>query len=72
MPPSSAISDSTDQTITFAVGLLSTRGSGGQLFVYEYLWPGRFAAAAHAVQAKNAVSCRSSVRSVIAFGCSPC
>ena len=35
IPPSSAISDSTDQTITFAVGLFSTRGSGGQLFVYE-------------------------------------
>ena len=35
MPPSSAISDSTDQTITLAVGLLSTRGSDGQLFVYE-------------------------------------
>ena len=35
MPPSNAISDSTLQTITFAVGLLSTRGSGGQLFVYE-------------------------------------
>ena len=33
MPPSSAISDSTDQTITLAVGLLSTRGSDGQLFV---------------------------------------
>ena len=33
MPPSSAISDSTHQTITFAVGSLSTRGSGGQLFV---------------------------------------
>ena len=33
MPPSSAISDSTDQTSTLAVGLLSTRGSGGQLFV---------------------------------------
>ena len=28
-----AINESTDQTITFAVGLLSTRGSGGQLFV---------------------------------------
>ena len=35
MPPSRAISDSTDQTITLAVGWLSTRGSGGQLFVYE-------------------------------------
>jgi hypothetical protein len=35
MPPSSAISDSTDHTITLAVGVLSTRGSGGQLFVYE-------------------------------------
>ena len=33
MPPSSAISDSTLQTITLAVGRLSTRGSGGQLFV---------------------------------------
>ena len=33
MPPSSAISDRTDQTSTFAVGVLSTRGSGGQLFV---------------------------------------
>ena len=33
MPPSSAISDSTDQTSTFAVGRLSTRGSGGQLLV---------------------------------------
>jgi hypothetical protein len=28
--------------------------------------------AAHAVQPKNAVSCRNSVRSVIAFGRSPC
>jgi hypothetical protein len=35
MPPSRAISESTDQTITFAVGSFSTRGSGGQLFVYE-------------------------------------
>ena len=35
MPPRSAISERTLQTITFAVGLLSTRGSGGQLFVYE-------------------------------------
>ena len=35
MPPSNAIRDSTDQTITLAVGSLSTRGSGGQLFVYE-------------------------------------
>ena len=35
IPPSRAISDRTDHTITFAVGLLSTRGSGGQLFVYE-------------------------------------
>ena len=33
MPPSSAISDSTDHTITSAVGLLSTRGSEGQLLV---------------------------------------
>jgi len=33
MPPSSAISDSADQTITDAVGPLSTRGSAGQLFV---------------------------------------
>ena len=32
-PTSSAISDSTDHTSTFAVGLLSTRDSGGQLFV---------------------------------------
>ena len=35
MPPSSAISDSTLHTITLAVGRLSTRGSGGQLLVYE-------------------------------------
>ncbi len=35
IPPSSAISERTLQTITFAVGLLSTRGSGGQLLVYE-------------------------------------
>ena len=35
MPPSSAISDSTLQTTTLAVGRLSTRGSGGQLLVYE-------------------------------------
>ena len=34
MPPSSAISDSTDQTITFAVGWFATRGSEGQLLVY--------------------------------------
>ena len=33
IPPSSAIRLSTLQTITFAVGVLSTRGSGGQLFV---------------------------------------
>jgi hypothetical protein len=33
MPPSSAMSESTDQTITFAVGWLSTRGSEGQLLV---------------------------------------
>ena len=33
MPPSSAISDSTDHTITFAVGALPTRGSDGQLLV---------------------------------------
>jgi hypothetical protein len=34
-PPSRAISERTLQTITFAVGVLSTSGSGGQLFVYE-------------------------------------
>ena len=33
MPPSSAISDSADQTMMSAVGLLSTRCSGGQLLV---------------------------------------
>ena len=33
-PASSAISEAADQTITFAVGSFSTRGSGGQLFVY--------------------------------------
>ena len=33
IPPSSAISESTRHTTTFAVGRLSTRGSGGQLFV---------------------------------------
>ena len=33
IPPSRAISERTLQTTTFAVGLLSTRGSGGQLFV---------------------------------------
>ena len=35
IPPSSATSESRLQTITFALGLLSTSGSGGQLFVYE-------------------------------------
>ena len=35
MPPSSAISERTDHTRTFAVGVLSTRGSGGQVVVYE-------------------------------------
>ena len=35
MPPRSAVSERTLQTTTLAVGLLSTRGSGGQLFVYE-------------------------------------
>ena len=34
-PPSRAINEITLHTITFAVGLLSTSGSGGQLFVYE-------------------------------------
>ena len=34
-PVSSATSDSIDHTRTFAVGALSTRGSDGQLFVYE-------------------------------------
>ena len=33
IPPSRAMSESTLQTTTFAVGVLSTRGSGGQLFV---------------------------------------
>ena len=33
IPPSSAISEITDQTITFALGALSTCSSGGQLFV---------------------------------------
>jgi hypothetical protein len=35
IPPRSAISDRMLQTIVFAVGRLSTSGSGGQLFVYE-------------------------------------
>ena len=35
MPPSSAISESTLQTIALAVGVLPTAASGGQLFVYE-------------------------------------
>jgi hypothetical protein len=33
IPPSSAISEITDQTITFALGSLPTWSSGGQLFV---------------------------------------
>ena len=33
IPTSNATSDTTDQTSTFAVGLLSTRDSRGQLFV---------------------------------------
>ena len=35
MPPSSAISEITDQTSTSALGVLPTCSSGGQLFVYE-------------------------------------
>ncbi len=35
MPPSSAISEITDQTSTSALGALPTCSSGGQLFVYE-------------------------------------
>ena len=41
-------------TTVSPVGALPTRGSCGQLFVYETLSPGRFAAAAHALQKKNA------------------
>ena len=33
MPPRRAIREATDQTMTLAVGLLSARGSGGQLLV---------------------------------------
>ena len=43
-----------------AVGVLPIAASPGQLLVYEYCWPGRSAAAAQAVQAKKAVSWRSS------------
>ena len=54
-----------------AVGRFATRGSGGQLLVYEYDFPGRSAAAAQAVHAKKAVSRRTSSGSPIARGRSP-
>ena len=68
IPPRSAISETTLQRTVWPVGPLSTSASGGQLFVYEYSWPGRSAAAAHADQAKNAVSWWILSGSVIASG----
>ena len=71
MPPRSAISETTLQSTVWAVGPLSTSASGGQLFVYEYSWPGRSAAAAQADHAKNAVSFWIFSGSVIASGRRP-
>ena len=50
-------------TIVSPVGVLPTRGSCGQLLVYETSSPGRFAAAAHALQKKKADIRRTSVAS---------
>jgi hypothetical protein len=49
------------------VGWLPTIGSYGKLLVYECEVSGLVAAEAHAVHAKNAVSWRSSVPSVMVF-----
>jgi len=46
------------QTTASPVGLFATSGSYGQLLVKLTVSPGRFVAAAHAVQKKNAESCR--------------
>jgi len=51
--------------------VLPTRASEGQLLVYEYECPGRSAAEAQAVQAKNATRSWISSGSVIIFGISP-
>ena len=46
------MSEIVDQRTASAVRVLPTPGAGGQLFVYEYALPGRFAVATQADQAK--------------------
>ena len=57
--------------IASPVSVLPTSSSGGQLFVYEYVLPGRRATPVHAVQAMKAVIARVSPASVIMPGLSP-
>ena len=53
--PRSVTSDSVLHMITSPVSVLPTSSSRGQLFVQEYVLPGRRATLVHAVQAMNAV-----------------
>ena len=55
------------QRIVELVGTFATSGSAGKLLVYDAVCPGRFVSAAHDVQKKNAVICRSFSGS----GCEP-
>ena len=52
MPASSAMSEIVDQRTASGVTVLPTPGAGGQLFVYEYDLPGRFAVETQAAQEK--------------------
>src|SRR5215468_6363064 len=58
MPPRSTMMLTPVHTSASEVGLLSISGSCGQLLVYVTLSSGRFVAAAHAEQKKNADSWR--------------
>src|SRR6185295_9668877 len=64
-PASRAISDSAEQRIAAAVSVLPAPGAGGQLFVYEYGLPNRFAVATQADHAKYATSGGSSPGAIL-------
>ena len=57
--------------IASPVSVLPTSSSGGQLFVYEYVLPGRRATPVQAVQAMNDVIARASFASLINSGFRP-
>ena len=72
IPPSRAISDKTDHTITFARLARCRPAARRPVVRVRVVVAGPVRRRRPAVQAKNAVSCRSSVRSVIASGRKPC